>query len=216
MQPNHHPQEHLIASSASGALRPGASLVLSAHLALCPRCRGESDFFECVGGALLEIEPAAALAPDALDRTLAVIDHTGPVSNSKPLQRTASPHADVMPPGLEGLSYGKRRWMAPGVAMTPVKTDRSSRELIYLLRIGPGMVLPRHTHEGSEFTCVLSGSYSDDSGRYSPGDFIVADNTVEHSPVVGGDEPCICLIATDAPLVMRDFVGRIFQPFAGI
>lgn len=202
----HHPSEDLISSCAAGTLRPGAALVVRAHLSRCPACRAEAGFFESVGGALLEAEPPAPMAPDALRRALAAIDQ--PSAPAAPV--AASPH------GLEGVSVGKRRWIAPGVWVTQVKTDQRSRELVYLLRIGAGMVLPRHTHVGCEFTCVLEGSFSDDAGRYEAGDFIATDESVEHSPVVARDGACTCLASTDSPLVMRDFVGRIFQPLAGI
>ena len=42
------------------------------------------------------------------------------------------------------------------------------------------------------------------------------DEAVEHSPVVERGAPCVCLISTDAPLVMRDLAGRLLQPFAGV
>jgi putative transcriptional regulator len=213
MTPRHHPSEALIAACAAGTLRPGAALIVRAHLASCPVCRQEAGFYESLGGALLQTEPAAALAPDALERTLAAIDRP-------PTTTTAAPRGahDVVPllRDLGGVTVGRRRMMAPGVWMRPVRTDQGSRELVYLLRIGPGMVLPRHTHKGCEFTCVLEGSFSDASGRYEAGDFVATDETTEHGPVVGRDQACICLISTDAPLVMRDLIGRLFQPLAGI
>lgn len=214
MIPTRHPSEELISACASGALRPGAALIVRAHLAACPACRATAGFFESLGGALLASEPPESLAPDALDRALGAIDRP---SAAEAIPATRAP-ADLAPllRDLAGLTVGRRRWMAPGVWMRPVQTDRRSRELVYLLRIGPGMVLPRHTHTGCEFTCVLEGSFSDQSGRYEPGDFAVTDETTEHSPVVGPEHACICLISTDAPLVMRDFVGRLFQPLAGI
>jgi putative transcriptional regulator len=212
MTPRHHPSRDLIASWAAGALRPGAALVLRAHLASCPACRGEADFFESVGGALLEIEPPSEMAPDSLSRALAAID--APPDPAAARRRSAD--AAVLPPGLQDLRLGKRRWIAPGVWVTPVETERRSRELVYLLRIGAGMLLPRHSHAGCEFTCVLEGSFSDAGGRYEAGDFVAADETVDHSPVVAREGACICLASTDAPLVMRDLLGRIVQPLAGI
>jgi len=145
---------------------------------------------------------------------LRAVDRAAPAPETRAVRR--SPDAAALPAGLSGLAVGKRRWIAPGVWVTPIKTDGRSRELIYLLRIGAGMVLPRHTHTGSEFTCVLEGAFSDADGRYEAGDFIATDASIEHSPVVARDGTCICLAATDAPLVMRDFVGRLFQPLAGI
>lgn len=206
MTPRHHPSEDLISSCAAGTLRPGAAAVVRAHLARCAACRSEAAFFESLGGALLEAETPVPMAPDALRRAFAAIDRPPPAERARP------PRAY----GLDGLSTGKRRWIAPGMWVSKVKTDERSRELVYLLGIGAGMALPRHTHVGYEFTCVLEGSFSDGVERYEPGDFIATDESVEHSPVVGRDGPCVCLASTDSPLVMRDLVGRIFQPLAGI
>lgn len=214
MTPNYHPSETLLSSCAAGTLRPGAALAVRAHLAQCAQCRTETAFFESLGGALIEAEPPVALSPSALADTLRKIERPAPAALAPARHR--SPDAAALPPGLSGLSVGKRRWIAPGVWVTPIKTDGRSREMVYLLRIGAGMVLPRHTHTGCEFTCVLEGSFSDAEGRYVAGDFIATDESVEHSPVVARDGACICLASTDAPLVMRDLVGRIFQPLAGI
>lgn len=210
MTPRHHPSEELIASCAAGALRPGAALVVRAHVARCAVCRAETGFFESLGGALLDAETPVEMTAGALERAFAAIDDPAPRGLASP----RTPHAALH--GLRGVNVGKRRWIAPGVWVTPVKTDQRSRELVYLLRIGAGMILPRHTHSGCEFTCVLEGSFSDAAGRYGPGDFVAADETVDHSPVVARDGACVCIAATDSPLVMRDLVGRIFQPLAGI
>ena len=214
MTPHHHPSEDLIASCAAGTLRPGAALVVRAHLARCPTCQADAGFFESLGGALLEAEPPAQMSDAAFDRALAAI--AAPGRRRAPGARSASADSAFLPKGLEGLVVGKRRWIGPGVWVTPVKTEHRSRELVYLLRIGAGMVLPRHTHSGREFTCVLEGSFADDDGVYGPGDFVATDERVEHSPVVARDGACVCLASTDAPLVMRDVIGRFFQPFAGI
>jgi RNA polymerase sigma factor (sigma-70 family) len=68
-----HPSEAVIAACAAGALRPAASLQVLAHLLACPVCPAKARFFESVGGALLEAEPAAEVAPRALQRALGAI-----------------------------------------------------------------------------------------------------------------------------------------------
>lgn len=213
MTPRHHPAEDLLTGAALGTLRPGAALVVRAHLATCPACQAKASFFESLGGALLEAAPSEAMSEGALARVLEAIERPAPPPPPEP-PRTGD--ARALPSRLGGLTVGKRRWIAPGVRVTPLKTDRRSRELVYLLRIGPGMVLPRHTHSGCEFTCVLEGAFSDASGQYGAGDFIATDESVEHSPIVAREGACICLASTDSPLVMRDLVGRILQPFAAI
>jgi putative transcriptional regulator len=213
--PRRHPSEDRIAACATGALRPGADLVVRAHLAVCAECRREAQFFESLGGALLEAEPAADLQPDALARALAAIERPVPDAAS-----FAPPEgsADVLalPPDLHGYVAGKPRRLRKGASLTPLKPNRASGELVYLLRAPPGTAFPRHTHVGSEFTCVLQGTFSDAGVRLEAGDFVEVDHEVDHQPIVGGDEPCICLISTDAPLVMRGLLPRLLQRLVGV
>ena len=217
MTPRRHPDEDLLNGYASGALRPGAALAVRAHMAFCAACRAEIGRLEAIGGALLEAEPAADMHADGLAATLAALDRPSTdETRAAPRRRRPAPDLDALPPELRGLSLGRRRWVGPGVHVTPIREARESRELVYLLRIGRGMVLPRHTHDGSEFTCVLRGAFCDGPDTYRPGDFIEATDEIEHRPVVGADEACVCLVSTDAPLVIRDLIGRLVQPLAGI
>ena len=64
-----------------------------------------------------------------------------------------------------------------------------------------------------ELTCVLKGSFSHQGGRYGPGDFDFGDEAVDHRPIVGGEEPCLCLVAMTGDLHLRGFFGRLISPF---
>ena len=70
-----------------------------------------------------------------------------------------------------------------------------------------------HTHTGIELTCVLKGSFSHVGGRFGPGDFDYGDDTLDHQPLVGGEEPCVCLVAMTGDLRMNGFFGRLISPF---
>ncbi|MFT6468638.1 MAG: putative transcriptional regulator [Oleispira sp.] len=80
-------------------------------------------------------------------------------------------------------------------------------------KIAAGSELPQHTHRGNEFTLVMSGSFSDLSGDYNPGDFVLADSSTHHQPRAHEKEDCICFAVTDAPLKMTGFFGRMLNPF---
>jgi putative transcriptional regulator len=82
-----------------------------------------------------------------------------------------------------------------------------------LLWIKAGAKVPTHTHGGREYTLVLQGSFSDESGRFGRGDVEVADAEVTHKPVAGSECDCICLAVTDAPLRMTGPIGRILNYF---
>ena len=88
--------------------------------------------------------------------------------------------------------------------------------LYAVARVGAGMSVPRHTHRGAEMVCVLKGAFTDRGETYGPGDFVESDEDVDHRPQATGEGECVCLVAVDASLVARDWVGRLFQPLVRI
>lgn len=71
----------------------------------------------------------------------------------------------------------------------------------------------QHSHSGIEMTCVLAGSFSHEGGRFSVGDFDFGDAAIDHQPVVGSEEECICLVAMAGELRFHGVFGRVIQPF---
>ena len=100
--------------------------------------------------------------------------------------------------------------------MHRLPTSKAARGSLRLLKIAPGKKIPEHGHGGTEITMVLTGSYRDAFGRFGPGDVADLDENVEHQPTVISSEPCICLVATEAPTRFKSFFGRLFQPLVGI
>ena len=82
-----------------------------------------------------------------------------------------------------------------------------------LLRIQPGAAVPQHSHEGTELTLVLTGSFSDATGTFARGDLAITDSSVDHRPIAGEGEPCLCLTVVDAPLRLTGRLGRFLNPF---
>jgi len=224
--PRFHPSESLLVQYAAGALESGKALVLATHLSACPDCRGQLRLAEAVGGALMnDIEPEA-LAVGALASALARLD--GPAGEPPPSPgppngpaggRAHPPNPPdwiVVPPDVLQAALRRKRWAAPGVWMAPVTHDASGRMTSYLLRVGAGMAVPRHSHRGEELTCIVKGAFKDRGHIYRAGDLAETDESVEHQPRVTRDDECVCLIAADGRLVPRDWVGRLFQPLVGI
>ena len=69
---------------------------------------------------------------------------------------------------------------------------RAGKVKARLLRIRPGIKIPRHTHAGTELTLVLAGGFTDGAGHYLRGDLSFSDGEVDHSPVADEDGECIC------------------------
>ena len=48
------------------------------------------------------------------------------------------------------------------------------------------------------------------------GDIADHDHTSKHEPIVTSQEDCVCVIATDGPLIFNSFIANIFQSIARI
>jgi len=209
----HHPSDETIAAFASGALDEARGLVVATHLSLCAECRKTMRALELVGGAMLDrIEPEAMPA-DAVARAMAQLDY-GPLQEQQ--RWSGSPAADDIPAPLRPYELGPWRRIGRGVEWRPVDVPSGRDVRVFMLRAQPGTRLPRHRHKGDEWTCVFEGAFRHDLGRFGPGDFDEADETVEHNPVVEDGVPCICLVTLEGGIAFQGWMGRLLQPFVRI
>lgn len=215
-RPQHHPSEALLLSYAAGALGEAEALAVSTHLTFCPQCRRAAAAAEAVGGALLEATAPVAMAADGLQAVLARLD--APVAQSAPSTPREAPLPGLPRPlaGYVDAALAASGWRMAGPGVQQLRLATGGGAQARLLRLKPGTPLPEHTHRGCELTLVLSGSYSDELGRFARGDVAELDETIEHRPVVDQGETCVALIVTDAPLKFRGLMARIAQPFVGI
>jgi putative transcriptional regulator len=214
VETTHHIPANLIAAYAAGTLSEAYSLVIACHVSLCDSCRADLEAYESLGGEVLERGAGTALAPDALQATMALIQAT-PVDRAAPPPRKPS----AFPAPLQdyaGATPEAVRWKSIGggvrQAVLPCKGDATAR----LLYIPGGKAVPEHGHNGLELTLVLQGAFSDSVARFARGDVEIGDGDLEHQPIAEAGEACICLAATDAPLRFRSIMPRLFQPFIGI
>jgi putative transcriptional regulator len=98
------------------------------------------------------------------------------------------------------------------VSEAPLPLDESTYRT-RLIRLRAGRAVPRHPHGGQELTVVLEGAFHDGIGAYAVGDLAIADPHVEHQPRALGDEDCLCLAVTDAPLRLTGRFSRFLNPF---
>ncbi|MGA0604172.1 ChrR family anti-sigma-E factor [Caulobacter sp. KR2-114] len=209
----HHPADASLVAYAAGTIEPGRALVLAAHIAACPDCRRTLGLAEAVGGALLSGLEPTPMAPGAREALMARLDDPEPApAPHSPPQR---PDWIAVPAQVLEAARRRKRWAAPGVWVASIAKGPGRRSS-YLLRVGAGMAMPRHTHTGVETILVLKGAYEDRGQVYGPGDLAENDETVDHRPQVTAEGECVCLVFADAPLRPLDWVGRLFQPFVGI
>lgn len=210
------PSETTLLDFAGGALRPGARLVVSAHMETCPMCRGNVAALESAAGAMLAELPPAELEPHALELALARIERPAPPPRP-PAPPLTTPLLDgiVVPAALRRADIGPTRWMAPGIRVAKLARGAPG-ERTYLLRVAGGMRLPDHDHQGEEYTLVLAGAFTDAGGRYTVGDLVECGPGDCHNPTVDAGADCVCLISADGPMRMREWLPRLFQPLFGV
>jgi putative transcriptional regulator len=162
------------------------------------------------------VMPTGARHPGATDVRGAVSQRPAGQPPAPALrQRPDLPAGMEWPGPLRHYDIPRWRFVLPGVkwAALPVTGPESGQLL--LVRGIPGAKLPAHGHDGTEYTCVLTGAFSDSNGTYTVGDLIEASEDHDHQPIVTPDAECVCLIAIDGHLRLHG-LARLLQPFLGV
>lgn len=206
----HHPDDATLASYAACSIERNFSVVLDMHIKDCPQCQQRIRDAEELGAALMKQMPAAELDDGFKDRLFALLDE--PSADTQPPSPSALATVPDFIADWKNTDPDQLAWkrMGPGVRYLRLPATQGQ---LFMLRIAPGTCLPEHGHEGSELTLVLSGSYSDEIGRFTPGCIADLDDQVDHQPIADRNEDCICLVATDAPLRFHGWVPRLFQSY---
>lgn len=206
----------LYSAYAAGCIDPAFALMLEAQSLMRADVRSSVALSEMISGSFLDAAPAARLSDGALDRTLALID----AMEAPPrIERAAGQAAGdalsellSLPEPVRGAAIdaaGKQGWQMMGVGLKRLKLDVGSAMEVELYRINAGSKIPRHSHGGNEFTMVLSGGFSDESGSYGPGDVCVNGPNDTHQPVADEDEVCYALAVRDGGLRFTGVLGMV-------
>lgn len=214
---------------AAGQLTNALGIQAACHLESCQQCRDKVRLYEQLGGDLLDTCTPVEVDTQAKSKLLQTLhqqqNSNHPITSMlshddewdaiyktqlahanqrlpKPLQRFVPDYYENLP--WSGFSKSIQSYDLPF-------SDEQYSARFY--KIAAGKELPQHTHRGNEFTLVLAGSFSDLSGDYHPGDFVLADSSTHHQPKAHSKEDCICFAVTDAPLKMTGFFGRMLNPF---
>lgn len=212
-QTQDRPLDTLLAGYARGTLSAPLHALVASHLVIRPQGRLFVSALEAASAAEIErVEPTPLRDRDA---RLAAIFAEGDDSILAP-QPTGYTGDEVVPYPLArylGAPLRDTPWrtLLPGVKEYRIADNEDGEATLYWIR--GGRKIPSHTHEGSEYTLVLKGAFSDINGRYARGDIAIADMDVDHQPTADASEDCFCFAVTDAPLRLTGPIGRIVQKF---
>jgi putative transcriptional regulator len=213
MSIQHHPADAFLTAFAAGTLDQGQHVAVATHLASCSRCRTFVRSMEQVGGAVLTRLAPTAMASDALARAAVRLRQPAPEIKHGGAAAVSPSEVPGLPEFVRRYRFGRWKWIAPSVHLSSVELPYGGDTRVFLLKSGPKTRMLQHSHTGIEMTCVLSGAFSHEGGRYGPGDFDLGDETVHHQPVVDVGEDCICLVAMTGQLRLNGLIGRLVQPF---
>jgi putative transcriptional regulator len=146
-----------------------------------------------VAGIVTSSQIKSAPIEDLVEVDIDVLDHS--IKLPKVLAKAAS----------QGLKWKK---VAGGISEAQLFIDNETQcEFIYM---APGGKVPVHTHQGSEATLVLEGSFEDELGEYKTSDFIIRDAQHNHQP--RSKEGCLCFSVLDSPLQFTEGLARLMNP----
>ncbi len=210
---SHHPSGDLLLSYSAGSLGESWSLAVATHLAFCPSCREEAATADELGGALLQTEAASDVPASVFEGLLSKLDQQSDFDEVLVADQTLA-QAEVPSPLRNYVcdTFRGIPWTTLGGGTFQCLIDTGDNGQARLLKIPAGCAVPEHGHGSRELTLVLSGSFSDQTGTFGPGDLEDADEALTHQPLAGRESNCICLAVTDAPLQFNSWLPRLLQP----
>ncbi len=213
-----------LAAYAAGQLSVGPSVMIAAHLDLCPEILPRLNKFEAVGGRLLDnLSPCENVGYPLLGDLLNRIEHqeeTFPDFRSEIGTRQKEKNDGIFPRSIQkflGYDFQQARWRFAGAgSMISHLWQDSNNGRLWMFRSRAGTVTPIHTHSGKEWTLILQGGYSTIEGDYRPADLHQVDETHEHQPIMHAGEDCICLVFTEGPTIYSQLLPKMMQRYTGI
>lgn len=209
---------------AAGHLSPAKHALMACVVELNPQLAEAAAFETNIAASLMTDIRPVPLSPMLIGQTLAKLEYRDtpfvPANDDadQDLESRLAPKPlrDLMNgQGLRDISW---KSIVPGVAVHDVLGNRKTKDAdrLYLLRAKGGMKLPEHSHNGEEWTLILTGSYASDNQSYSRGDLHIADSSTAHAPHISEGEDCICLVVAQGRLTMKNWLPKIVQQVVGI
>jgi len=209
----HTIQDEWLLSYAAGALTPGQSLLVASHAAYRDDVKQKLADADAIGGAMLESIGTSDVDRRVLERLLGQLDTAPPeIVTPRAAEIFPEPLVEFCGGGVDSLKW---RFMGPGMSHVRLWNGPND-ERLWLLRAGGGVEVPEHGHNGDEWTLILKGAFQTSAGHYRVGDMDIADESVEHQPIIDPDEECICLALTHGPIRFKSFAARLAQPLIGL
>lgn len=208
-----HPDSELLLKYASGQLDAPLSLAIALHQQKCDECQYKISELESIGGQTLDSCDNDKTISLNFEHLIQAIDSL-PKQNIETYHEIAIAESDLdIFEKLNNNNFQNMLWkkVTRNIRQANIAMNDPQYEVV-LYDLSPNTKVPKHTHQGNEFTLILQGDFSDKNGQYKQGSFISQDESDEHQPIAG-DQGCICLAITNAPLKYTGTFGRVLNWF---
>lgn len=214
----HHPQLSLLKTYCAGELPASISVIIAAHIELCPHCQQQvealtakvaKDTFACTyieaeaeQSEFAEIDFASMIDDITLD------DGIDEIKVAQPIELSLNQNIFYLPQVLRNLELSS--WASLGKLSRSRVTLEDANLHTSLLHIDADGSVPEHTHNGFEITLLLEGSFKDEMGEYTKGDFIWLDGKHTHNPIT--EHGCLCLTVSSDSLHFTQGLSKLLNP----
>ena len=123
------------------------------------------------------------------------------------LQELVDLPAPLLNPTADAVARTGWKRLAPGIRC--LELSLASQAEVELYRIEPNCAVPRHTHDGSEFTLVVTGAFTDETGHFGPGDLSHKGPEDTHQPIADPGEVCYALAVREGDIKLTGFLGLV-------
>ncbi len=213
-----HPDLSTLMSYSSGTLSLAFSTLVTSHIETCDHCKEIVQIGNELGASMMENDIGNKDKTEDFNEFLNKLNNK---SNKSEIKEIDFDHNSEVPASLQryiGTDLDEIQWsfFAPGIQKSQVKISDKSNCHLTFLKIKPNKKIPEHGHKGGELTLVLKGAFEDENGTYAAGDIADHDKSTHHEPVVSSKEDCICVIATDGPMVFKSMIANMYQSIVRI
>lgn len=217
---NHHPSKKIIEMFAKAELDDSLSAVVSAHVESCGNCRNivkateENLSHDIFAEEKAEFTKSpSSLSQDwqkVLSKMTKEVVHEGTVAKTSPVSIEIEGQAFDLPQSLRNLDPAKLKWISFGRGGKISRLKKSGKDSLFLIYLAANEEVPQHSHAGSEYSYVISGSFAADGTEYHSGDFSCSNNETLHTPKATSPDGCLLVSKVENQLL---FFQGIFKPF---
>lgn len=214
----HHPTDALLTQYCNGTLPASLSVAVSIHIDMCSCCKDKVEAIEASNASevfinnqedfseQIDLEDAGLLESIMLD------DGIDEVYEVKKQEVSVNEQSYELPRALSRIAHSKFMQMGKLSRSRIALDDGALRSS--LLHIAAGGEIPEHTHTGFELTLLLAGEFSDESGDYVAGDFMLLDGQHQHTPVT--ENGCLCYTVVSSALHFNKGLSKLLNPIGNL